>query len=38
MRAPRLRFTVRSMVVAVVLVALLMYARRVQQHRLSLTV
>jgi hypothetical protein len=36
MRRLRLRFSVRSMMVVVVVVALLMYGRRVQQHRLSL--
>jgi hypothetical protein len=36
MRLPRLRFSVRSMMFAAVVVALLMYGRRVQQHRLGL--
>src|SRR5208337_3719216 len=35
---PRLRFSVRSMMVAVVIVALVLYGRRVQQHRLNLVV
>jgi hypothetical protein len=35
-RFPRVRFTVRWMMIAVAVVALLMYGRRVQQHRLDL--
>ena len=38
MRGLRLRFSVRFMMVAVAVVALLMYGRRVQQHRVSLAV
>src|SRR3954452_21455981 len=36
MRLPRLRFTVRWMMVTVAVIALLLYGRRVQQYRLSL--
>jgi hypothetical protein len=36
MRLPRLRFSVRRMMVAVAVVALLIYGNGVRQHRLSL--